>query len=267
MALWRVKWAFGQLRDREAFPRYSQELSSPSIYWVALFLKLIPVPWRRPITFRLRRGGQFLVREFMSLYIFREIFVDGCYDLPRLRGEQPIIVDIGANTGLFAIRMKQLYPAASIWCYEPLPENFRSLTRNLELSGLSGCHPFQEGVGNSARTEKLFVHQRNVGGHSIFADVASSSESITISLVDLGTVLARVGDKAIDLLKLDCEGAEYEILKSMNVQTAQRIERIVFEPTPSRYDIGEVKAHLASIGYRVVWNDGIYIASRADLVE
>jgi hypothetical protein len=51
------------------------------------------------------------VRDFMTLYIYKEIFVDRCYDL-TFDQSAPVIIDIGANSGLFALRIKQLYPSA-----------------------------------------------------------------------------------------------------------------------------------------------------------
>ena len=49
----------------------------------------------------------------MTLYIYKEIFVDRCYDL-TLDRSFPVIIDIGANSGLFALRIRQLYPSAQI---------------------------------------------------------------------------------------------------------------------------------------------------------
>ena len=54
------------------------------------------------------------VKEFMTLYIYKEIFVEGCYDLSLATDPAPFIIDVGANTGLFIIRMKQLYPNAKV---------------------------------------------------------------------------------------------------------------------------------------------------------
>ncbi len=242
-------------------------LHSPFAFWFALFAKLVPHLWRPPIRLRLKRGGEFDVNEFMTLYIYKEIFVDGCYDFPRLPGNEPAIIDIGANTGLFAIRMMQIYPHAKLFAYEPMPGNYRQLQGNLRVSKIADCMAFQEGVGGRARAEKLFIHSRNVGGHSIYADIASSDKSIEIQLVDIRTALDRLQGRVCNLLKLDCEGAEYEIMKSLDKEAARRIERIIFEPTPTMYNIEELKLHLDEIGYHVQWNDGIFVALRRDVME
>jgi FkbM family methyltransferase len=201
----------------------------------------------------------------MTLYVYKEIFVDGCYDQPKLPDVRPQIIDVGANTGLFTIRIKQLYPQAHVHCYEPVPTNFEQLLANLETNSLRDCVTIQEGIGGTTRTEKLFIHKRNVGGHSIYAKVAASGESIQIHLIAIAEALARLPGKTCSLLKLDCEGAEYEIIKSIDPSLAARIDHLIFEPTPSVYDINELKRHLDQIGYDVSWNAGIYVATRRDL--
>jgi FkbM family methyltransferase len=260
MKSWRLNWALREVVNAENFSKHRETLRSSLKFWFALVAKLVPNVWSSAITLQLTRGGAFDVSEFMTLYIYKEIFVDGCYDEPQLSRSDPVIIDVGANTGLFAIRMRQLYPRAMLNCYEPMPANFRALERNLKQSGIEGCKTFQEGVGGRTRAEKLYIHDRNVGGHSIHAAVANNGPSIAIELVDIEIALDRLGGRVCNLLKLDCEGAEYEILTSLGDTLAHRIERIVFEPTPTLYKIDDLKRHLESIGYRVHWNNGIYVA-------
>jgi hypothetical protein len=61
-------------------------------------------------------------------------------------------------------------------------------------------------------------------------------------------------------LKLDCEGAELEIIASINKEMAARIENILFEPTPSLYNVNELIEHLERIGYGVSRHKGLYLA-------
>lgn len=201
----------------------------------------------------------------MTLYIYKEIFIDGCYDEPPLNSTCPTIIDVGANTGLFAIRMKQLYPQASLPCYEPMPANFKQLRENLDKSKFSNCVAYQEGVGGSTRNEKLYIHEKNLGGHSIYAGIAGS-QSVDIALVDLKTALDRLKGVPCDLLKLDCEGAEYEIIKSIDQNSAKQIKRLVFEPTSAAYDVQELIESLTRLGYQVAWNEGLCIAIREGIV-
>ena len=189
---------------------------------------------------KLKNGGAFTVREFMTLFIFREIFIERCYDVDL--PEDPVIVDVGANTGLFALRARSLWPRSTIHCYEPYPPNAEQLRATAPHAVV-----FPEGVGGYARQESLHVHPRNIGGHSLLP--INGAARISIKVVDLRQVLARTPRGCCDLLKLDCEGAEKEILLSVDADMAARISRIVYEFSAG--DGREVKAHLAKLGYRV----------------
>src|SRR5690606_29249065 len=94
-------------------------------------------------------------------------------------------LDIGANTGLFTIRMKQLYPDSIIYCFEPFQENFDELAENIRLSGLKNTHIFQKGVGKESRTDRLYINKKNNGGHSLFQAEAGSKRYVDIEVIPL----------------------------------------------------------------------------------
>ena len=202
------------------------------------------------------------VKEFMTLYIYKEIFVEGCYDLSLATNPAPFIIDVGANTGLFIIRMKQLYPNAKVAGYEPLPSNFLQLKRSIELSRLDDVEIFMQGVGSTPRIEKLYIHPKNIGGHSIFQSQAEGSKYIEVDLIDVEGLLRSTNGRTCNLLKLDCEGAEFEIIMSIREHLASRIENIVFEAMPSLYNVNELIKHLEDIGYRLGRHKDLYLATR-----
>ena len=260
MKSWRFKWALAEVCNFSNYSRHNQILHSSWKFWLALLLKLVPHLWPFQIQLHLKRGGVVSVNEFMTLYIYKEIFVDGCYDVPLSMSSEPLIVDVGANTGLFIIRMKQLYPRSHVFGYEPMPSNYTQLRRNLELSKCHDCQIFRRGVAGIARKDKLFIHRSNIGGHSIHKSEAGGDDYIEVDLVDVYGMLEPLNGMPCDLLKLDCEGAEYEIIKSISKEMAKKIKKIVFEITPSLYDTNEVATHLGNIGYRVSRHQGLWLA-------
>jgi FkbM family methyltransferase len=262
MKSWRLTWALAEISNVANFAQHNQALHSSWKFWVALMLKLIPGVWPFTIQLRLKQGGVVAVKEFMTLYIYKEIFVDGCYDLFFAKSPTPFIIDVGANTGLFIVRMKQLYPSCKVAGYEPLPSNFLQLKRTIELSRLNNVEIFMQGVGSTPRIEKLYIHPKNVGGHSLFPARAESSKYIEVKLTDLQGILLSANGAICSLLKLDCEGAEFEIINSLREETAARIENIVFEATPSLYDVNQLIKHLEQFGYRVTRDKDLYLAAR-----
>lgn len=200
---------------------------------------------------KLKEGGTFIVKDFMTLYIYNEIFVEKSYDYPSLKIENPLIIDIGANTGLFSLRMKELYPKSRIYCYEPFRNNFEQLSRNIQLSNLKEVEMIEKGVGGTTRTEKLFLNKSNLGGHSLYEQEARSSEYVSIEIIGIQDLMNTLSSGRIHLMKMDCEGAEYEIIKAINQELASKIEIILFESTESVYDLSELTDHLKNLGFEL----------------
>ena len=252
---WRFKWASSQIFNLSSYRKYQQVLVSPWKYWLALILKFFPGVYNRPIRLKLRAGGEFYVLDFMSLYIYNEIFIEKSYDYPNLGIIDPLIIDIGANTGLFTLRMKELYPKSSLLCYEPFPANFEQLSENIKLSSLEDIQLINKGVGGSSRSEKLYINKNNLGGHSLFELEARSNEFVTIDIEGISELIRNLNNKRIHLIKMDCEGAEYEIIKALDVGLVSEVEIILFESTESVYDLGELLDHLRSIGFSIEFKE------------
>jgi FkbM family methyltransferase len=245
---WRLKWTLGQFAQPAEYRKHSAVLrSAPQFYFTTLG-KLIPGLSTELEYLELTDGHVIPVRDFMTLYIYKEIFVDCCYDVP-LDQSAPVIIDIGANSGLFALRIKQLYPSAKISCYEPFPANFTQLQNTISVNKLDSVTPLQKAVGARPGRAKLFIHKRNIGGHSFYATEARNADYVDVEVVDLPSILGDL-DQEVDLLKLDCEGAEFDILMGLNVADARKIRRIIVETTSSLYDVDQLNAQMMSLGYR-----------------
>lgn len=260
MAGWRMRWAAKRLFSVENLKNQNRNLANPSAYYAALMLKLIPGLHRSPLQLHLKNGTRLFIRDFMSLYIYHEIFLDQVYDA-ELKSPAPLVIDIGANTGFFALYVKQRWPDAKLMCFEPMPDNCDQLKKNIGANQLDGVDLYQRGVAGTCARATLHVHAKNIGGHSIYAERAGSV-SIPISVVDIGTVLNLAGDAPCDLLKIDCEGCEYDIINSLTREQAERISQILYEPTPALYDANALNARLRQLGYTVSYRKGLYHATR-----
>jgi FkbM family methyltransferase len=145
----------------------------------------------------------------------------GEYDIPY-RHKAPVILDMGANVGSFAAWALKRWPGAHVHCYEPLPDNFALLKRNLgPFEGKSvSLHNFA--VGDPSLT-RLRLGRNNCGEAS-FYDLGEQS-----------TVTIEVETRAPDVLpkahiaKIDTEGSEVEILSRM---TSLDFDAVVLEYHP-----------------------------------
>lgn len=264
MTAWKLRWALSKLLSPAHLKMQRELLTEPAKYYAAMLAKFIPGLYTDPIVLCLRAGPKFLVHEFMTLYIYNEIFADKVYAIGLGAVKSPFIIDIGANTGLFALYAKSIWPNATIQCFEPYPPNFSQLAANIQANRLEGVKYFQQGVGKACTTATLHVHPKNVGGHSLYPG-ESKGTTVDVEVTDLATLLANAPAQKCDLLKLDCEGCECEILQSLTPDLADRIDRIVYEPTPRLCDVRQINEKLSGWGYAVTYRNGLFFAERIGL--
>jgi FkbM family methyltransferase len=128
------------------------------------------------------------------------------YGLSEQLAKVETILDIGANLGFFSIAARSHYPKAKIHAYEPNPRVLSFLDSNISPLGIG---MFPEAVGAEDGHVSIID-----GGASNQARTESSLDG-TIPLISLDTAIERLGG-TVDLLKLDCEGAEWDMFRSKN---------------------------------------------------
>ena len=199
---------------------------------------------RRPLTIRLRSGIRLrcLANEIGPFF---EVFCLGEYEFPGLDWSRvATIVDVGANVGIATIWMAGNAPSARVVAVEPSPAIDR-LRENLAINNLEArttvVHAAAGEVDGWARLEKrASVH---VGANAISGSV--------VRAVCLETLLEEQELSRINLLKIDCEGAEYAFFAAPR-QALERVDAIVGE----YHDVvghspQEIVALLELAGFRV----------------
>jgi FkbM family methyltransferase len=177
-----------------------------------------------PTEYRMRDGLRLIDRRGGMQGTIAVVFIRQEYGALDRFGT---IVDIGANMGTFAIHAAVCNPHATVYCYEPEKRNFGCLKNNIDINGLGG---------------RVFVFERAVAAHNGLRDLAvgdSLSNSFfiipegathqTVVCTTLRSILESRNLAVIDLLKLNCEGGEYEILESCSDSDFDRIRNIRLE--------------------------------------
>jgi len=127
------------------------------------------------------------------------------YQIPQ---NPKVVVDIGAHIGGTAILAAGL--GAEVYAYEPQSENFGLLLENVKLNNLEDkIHCFKKGVGDPGK-RKIYLNPKNLG-MGTFDKI--SDEWNEIDVISAAEVFENI--KHCDLLKIDCEGAEYEFIKKL----------------------------------------------------
>lgn len=144
------------------------------------------------------------VPEF--LHGINEIFVDNIYKL-ETGNKRPIILDCGGHIGLSAIYFKRQHPNALVTVFEPDAGNFEFLKNNLVSQGYGDVVLRSEAIWKE-NTTLVFNSETSMSSKIVTSKEKSGVNVKAIRLRDLLNT-------EIDLLKLDIEGAEYEVLKDI----------------------------------------------------
>jgi FkbM family methyltransferase len=167
----------------------------------------------------------------MDLWILKETCLDRDYerDLPPI-GENWTVVDIGAGLGDFSVLAAWQHPGRVVAAFEPYAESFRMLQENLRLNGIENVKAFPYAVG--ARSGAMLLQTST--GVAVQHSTASGGDPgraapLPVEGVTLEEALRKAGISHCDLLKVDCEGGEYDIFFHAPADTLRRIQRISME--------------------------------------
>lgn len=174
-----------------------------------------------------------------------------------------IVVDVGAHIGSFSIMAAK--SAYKVLAFEPEPNNYRMLKKNMELNHLENMSIFEMAVSGISGYQDIYTYQ---GGSS--ADYSLYKRGITniktgrIPTISVEDIIRREDLPRIDFLKLDCEGAEHDILRNISFETAAKILGIAMEThsVPPGFSI-DIPNRLRELGFEVkVSRNGGYLYAR-----
>ncbi len=150
-----------------------------------------------------------------------------------------VILDIGAHVGIVSIYLAKCWPGTRIYAFEPVRENFANLERNVKVNAVTNVKAFRLAVSGNGRPLRLRGNMsQNSGGVSAYA--GGNGRARKVKSVTLKQIFTNLEIDRCKLLKIDCEGAEYEILESAG-ELLSKVDYLVGEfHTSSR---------LAQMGY------------------
>ena len=160
-------------------------------------------------------------------FLFDEIWIREVYNPPGYKLQVgDVVVDIGANIGVYSTYAATRASPIKVHAYEPFPDSIAWLRQNIADSRLTNIQTYQRAVAASAGERTLVVDCSEWGLSSFYRN-SDHKQQVSVKCTTLDIVLDEVG--RCDLLKLDCEGSEYEILQGCSPETLSRVKRIVGE--------------------------------------
>jgi FkbM family methyltransferase len=165
---------------------------------------------------------------------------------------QRVVVEIGAHKGYFTLMAGKL--ASRVLAFEPDAENHAYLSANVALNMLGDRITVLNQAVSAEEGPKTFsVSTRTAARHTFYASAFSGAG--VPKTVECTTLERLMRDHRIDrigLLKMDCEGSEYDILLNTDPSVFERIDAIALEMHESvsiAHKKEELIAHLEKAGY------------------
>ncbi len=166
------------------------------------------------------RGTISDIMQFATVWLIKD------YDYVGFEiNDNDIILDIGGHIGLFSLYVSQKCNKGKIFCFEPVTTNYEILLENIKSNKLSNIFPHNLAVARTTNHVVLNIN-KDESGHSMFRIGEKSIKVKSISLKDF--IIKNKIDKC-DLIKLDCEGAEYEIIDSIPNDYLSKIDKFIIE--------------------------------------
>jgi FkbM family methyltransferase len=169
------------------------------------------------------------------------LWLDDEYGIRQLRTAPETVVDVGGNIGLFSLWAWSHFPNTTLHTYEPNPRVFAQLKSNLEPTH---AHVFKNGVGSQPGFARLNDDTDSRNASTTLVDDGE------IEIRSLSQVVANIGGK-VDLLKMDCEGAEWDIFEDKDAFA--KIDAIRMEyHLDGLHSVETLKLLTEGLGYRMV---------------
>jgi FkbM family methyltransferase len=202
--------------------------------WPDYFLGKVAARSPERMEFRLRSGDVIdvpssCVGEFKQIF-FGDLYTRG---LPHPVGGGGDMIDIGANVGCFTLFAVAELGARRVIAFEPDPNNFRQLAKNAERNPHRRIIVMQQAVGRTSGEVSFYNDPEaafTIGGTLLGARGEQRGYAeFRVKCTTLSDILEAHGVERCSLLKLDCEGAEFDILETAEDKVLRRIDRIVME--------------------------------------
>lgn len=178
---------------------------------------------RNGLRFRLRPG----TLECIGLYetVLRRDYLRG----PLTLHAGDTVVDLGANIGCFSVLASSIVgPRGRVVAVEPGPSTVDQIHENIALNHAWNVLPVHAAISDRTGTTRLYVSPCSTL-HSLYASVNDRrlpGPTIEVTSRTLEQLFLETGVERVHFLKMDCEGAEHDVIRSLTPALASRIDQI-----------------------------------------
>ncbi len=189
-----------------------------------------------------------------------EIIDHDCYQLKNFvfsGSGDTIVVDVGANVGVSVMALSVMHPGRII-CFEPIEENCVHLRNNILLNNRTNIEIVQKAVTQTNGRVKFFMDtEMSVSGHAGEKTEHDSSKGFEVDSINLKSIIESLQGKTIELMKIDCEGGEYDIIDQVDPAVSMQIKALTLEihDLDDERNARRIKRQLERLGYKITMRD------------
>lgn len=145
----------------------------------------------------------------------------------------PVVLDCGGHIGTFAMYVKQNYPSALVYSLEPVPENQELFLRNISLNNMVGVTLVKYALSGEHGQFYIDLSNKQFDAVSLQENKPLHRNFVEVTALTFREVVSSYGLQRVDLLKMDVEGAEYDILGKTLSSMNEFVKRIIMEYHPA----------------------------------
>ena len=208
-----------------------------------------------------KHGVSFKVRGAMDIWSVKETFLDRFYErFGTPLGAGWTVVDIGGGIGDFTTFAARAHASNTVFAFEPTPSSFKLLQENLNRNHASNASGYPLAIWSEDSSiwmdtttgepgQFISYDQASLGGDG----PENRNGMVCVDCISLSQAFKRLGIEHVDLLKMDCEGAEYAILFNTPTEILKKVHRIVMEyhDDVTEYSHLDLARYLTDCGYKV----------------
>ncbi|HTD66616.1 MAG TPA: FkbM family methyltransferase [Candidatus Limnocylindria bacterium] len=157
-----------------------------------------------------------------------------CRLIQRVVVPSSLNFDVGANVGGFTLAMAKACPAAEIHSFEPAPDTFDRLCKNIALNGVPHVHSHRVAMGSKPGLSLFHVDPNSPATNHLRNERTANEQCIEVEVQTVDATIQKIGQRSPGLLKIDVEGFECEVLLGAAESIQQnRWAAVLIEVCPS----------------------------------
>ncbi len=199
-------------------------------------------PYGKVLTIRINNHIKLLFRaRTMDRKVLKEVWTRGSYTREGFEiKDTDTVIDIGGHIGAFTVYAADLAKKGRVISFEPFADNYELLNSNVKLNGINNVTAENIAIGKEDGSFRLYIRPEklkkgeityNSGGHS-FHLIKDSDTYIDVPTLSFDSMVNNYKLYKIDFLKIDCEGAEFDILYNTSEESLAKVSKIAMECHP-----------------------------------